>query len=1651
MNEESIFAAALEKSPAERKAFLDQSCQGNAELRAQVEELLSASNAAGSFFEHPPAGLDVTVDAAAHDTHKSANWDGSLAFLKPCDKPGRIGKLVGNAGEYEVIEVVGSGGMGIVLRAFDTKLSRVVAVKVLAPELARNPTAVKRFLREAKAAAAVVHDHVVTIHNVEESHQPPFLVMQYVDGQTLQQKIDKSGALELKEILRIGCQAAAGLAAAHKHGLVHRDVKPSNILLENGVERVKITDFGLARAADDVEITQTGLIAGTPQYMSPEQAKGEPVDARSDLFSLGSVLYTMCTGRPAFRAETTMGVIRRVCDDEPRPIHEVNAELPAWQAAIVGKLLAKNPADRYQTAAEVSELLGQCLAHVQNPGSAPLPGTCLPAVPLVAKEVKPVPLAARRRKFPLAIAVALLVLCLPMALVALVVASFAARYFHPHSAQEEAVLTLLVPRPTVEVTYNGDKIAVTDRGLAVVHVQPGTYEIRTMKGGELASFDLHTLRSREQLSRKISVVADAVHINGPLHPQDVVSRLSQAGGQKVDRQEGPIPIGSSADILTSADWEWTAPENLGPVVNSAATDGGPTLSHDGLTLIFHSDREGGLGDKDLWLCTRPSMDESWSQPANLGPAVNSPTIDSDAELSADGLTLVFHSNRPGGQGNHDLWMCTRTDVSQPWSAAVNLAAVNSHVGELAPALSADGLTLVFNSGRPGSYGAGDLWISTRPSASESWTQPRNLGPRINSPALQGFATLADDGLSLVFNSNREGGPPAGPMRISTRQSPSAEWSEPKRLWNDSLGAWSASLTADAQTMFFDSKREGGHGGFDVWMARRVRKAAANVADASPERPWVPLFNGQDLAGWKPDPDQPGNWIVENDILIGGGPSEGGLLRTERSDYEDFHLRAEVLVDSAEADGGIFFRALPQLANECNFSFDPKQPTQQTGSLVVHKPDTKNSAWTSAPAGLAKPNEWMTVEVIVRGGLALTKVNGKTAAASNELCGNPRGHIMFQHFGPHTVVRFRKIEIKELPPADVPRPANPPLRAVAPFSSAKAKEVQQAWANHLGADVEITNRIGMKLRLIPPGQFTMGSSAEEQQSALTNMEQSLRRVDFGDQKGGVAYIEYLRPLVAAEGPAHRVTLSQPFYIGATEVTAAQFQQFVKETGHETSAERSDEGGKVWGRVGHESSKEFHWRNPCRRSRTPDHPVTQVSYDDALAFCRWLSEEEGVRYDLPTEAQWEFACRAGTQTAWSFGSDPAEIEKHAWAEVQVDPTIEEFEFHEVGRKQANAFGLFDMHGNVQEWCRDFWSPTAYSVSAETDPTGSAAPDAEQNRVIRGGAIFLPHDLRSAIRRRASAEYAENGLGFRVVVVGNLKWSPAAWAWGPVRDGWQVGFGFKNGKLRYAAGEKVEFELKVRNATAGEKTIRIVEPSDWDLWYSGTDELSVRIFGGDEQDVKLGPREEQTIDVPRPLIDLAGLRGGFYKVKVTTSVGDKKQQPEGARLGFEYEGPVKPPFAAPAVPLTHPDAQYAAVAWGQPVLGLSLGIAAREAVADSPRELEFLLWNADSKPATLSYIEHHPLDWQPLLRDKDGKEYHIEPILTGPKTTARAEFQPGQVISLGTTTLKGPWLSDRRPVGDLAGAYHVWSHFNCRRLDYGHLNLRLTSGEARVQIKP
>ncbi len=394
-------------------------CQAALERLAAGTRLWDDLRGLGHMAGRPAPGLrpeDRGDEARAFGSAEAIELD----FLAPSENRESLGRL----GPYEIIGVLGQGGMGVVLKAFEPALNRIVAIKVLAPQMAASGAARRRFSREAKAAAAVVHDHVVAIHAVVDNDPKsglPYLVMPCIAGRSLQERIDRDGPLRIEEVLRIGLQTALGLAAAHAQGLVHRDIKPSNILLENGVERVKITDFGLARAIDDASRSQSGVVAGTPQYMSPEQAGGESVDHRSDLFSLGSVLYAMCAGHSPFRAKTTMGVLRRVCDEEPRPLVEVNREVPESLEAVIQRLHAKDPAVRYQSAAEVAEELGRQLAELQRPGSrrtSPAPrlagtGTQGQATRPAAKPADlqsdwAVPKAKRRARIPKRTAIAVL-------------------------------------------------------------------------------------------------------------------------------------------------------------------------------------------------------------------------------------------------------------------------------------------------------------------------------------------------------------------------------------------------------------------------------------------------------------------------------------------------------------------------------------------------------------------------------------------------------------------------------------------------------------------------------------------------------------------------------------------------------------------------------------------------------------------------------------------------------------------------------------------------------------------------------------------------------------------------------------------------------------------------------------------------------------------------------------------------------------------------------------------------------------------------------------------------------------------------------------------------------------------------------------------
>jgi serine/threonine protein kinase len=275
-------------------------------------------------------------------------------FLAPPEQPDELGRL----GPYRVLKVLGAGGMGVVFQAEDPKLKRKLAIKAMLPALAASETAKQRFLREAQTAAAIEHDHIVPIYQVGEDRGVPFIAMPFLKGEPLDERLNRDRNLPLTEILRIGREAAKGLSAAHAAGLVHRDIKPANMWLEGEEGRVKILDFGLARAAaEGPQLTQQGAIIGTPAYMAPEQGRGEQMDGRCDLWSLGVVLYRMCTGQLPFQGNDTVSTLLSVMTTEPAPPAQVNSKVPAALSDLVMKLLQKDPAQRIASAQEVVEAL----------------------------------------------------------------------------------------------------------------------------------------------------------------------------------------------------------------------------------------------------------------------------------------------------------------------------------------------------------------------------------------------------------------------------------------------------------------------------------------------------------------------------------------------------------------------------------------------------------------------------------------------------------------------------------------------------------------------------------------------------------------------------------------------------------------------------------------------------------------------------------------------------------------------------------------------------------------------------------------------------------------------------------------------------------------------------------------------------------------------------------------------------------------------------------------------------------------------------------------------------------------------------------------------------------------------------------------------
>jgi serine/threonine protein kinase len=313
----------------------------------------------------PSLGADSSAEGGTEWETEEGYSPEDLAFLATPLSPDEMGRL----GNYRILKVLGSGGMGIVFLAEDNLLKRQVALKVMKASLAKVDKDRKRFLREAQAAASIDHEHIVTIYQVGEDRGVPFLAMKLLQGESLEDRLNKFGErLPVPEIIRIGQEVSEGLGAAHSVRLIHRDIKPANIWLESGRDKVRIVDFGLARGSrEDTDVTQKGMIVGTPAYMSPEQANDNPLDHRSDLFSLGCVLYRMCTGRLPFEGKTTLAMLMALASKTPKPPLAYNSSLPPALSDLVMRLLRKEPGGRPASAQVVWDSLEQIRKDLAAP------------------------------------------------------------------------------------------------------------------------------------------------------------------------------------------------------------------------------------------------------------------------------------------------------------------------------------------------------------------------------------------------------------------------------------------------------------------------------------------------------------------------------------------------------------------------------------------------------------------------------------------------------------------------------------------------------------------------------------------------------------------------------------------------------------------------------------------------------------------------------------------------------------------------------------------------------------------------------------------------------------------------------------------------------------------------------------------------------------------------------------------------------------------------------------------------------------------------------------------------------------------------------------------------------------------------------------
>ena len=699
-----------------------------------------------------------------------------------------IGEVVAG---FEILDLVGAGGMGRVFRARCTKTSAVVALKTLSHALGASPEAVRRFQREAEAVKRLSHPNIVRALASGEDRGIHFLAMEFVEGKDLGAVVCERGPLDLRDALSYVAQAARGLQCAHEHEVVHRDLKPSNLLLTRE-GAVKVTDLGVARIAES-ELSQEGAslqdLTVTPQllgsfaYMPPEQA-ADPrnVDCRADIYALGCTLFHLLTGKPPYSGRSWLQVVLAhhhetipVLRLEPSGCPETTSQC-SWDNItterdgdyevdeVVSGQGPKGPEDR------LNELIQHMLAKQ--------PKDRYDSMNDVVQAIESFPHSKISHDLTV----------------------------HVWSSASESVVPNSLPDRHVEATITGQTSSAASRRRRTLLVAALTAVLMLLAVGVAPSLRFHLLES-----------------------SSIPERINPAVRQKLARDAREESSASASDdgfYLLRNGWQVGTPVNLGPAVNSVEHDGTPFISLDGLTLLFSSLRESQPDNDNIWICKRPSIDVAFKEPVLLDARMSEAGIEAGPAMSADGTIFLWHSNGNIGDTCMDIWMAERPSFDKPLSSPRLLGGnINTAKKECGPHLSTDGLRLYFASAGRGGEGATDLYMSSRDSLTHPFREAVNLGPAVNSPCGEWQPTLTDDECVMVFTSKRNGGFGQRDLWMATRPSVDEAFGEPcnlgptvNTLEDNEAGA---AISADGRELYFAANRPENVGSWDIWMVPLV--------------------------------------------------------------------------------------------------------------------------------------------------------------------------------------------------------------------------------------------------------------------------------------------------------------------------------------------------------------------------------------------------------------------------------------------------------------------------------------------------------------------------------------------------------------------------------------------------------------------------------------------------------------------------------------------------------------------------------------------------------------------------------------------------------------------------------------------------------------